>query len=155
MPIPYHTHKFEIEPATNKAVKEGILDNKVVAPSSLDSAAAYFMGYFATVVQGKKADETVAKRDVRALAYKDTVTVNDISTSGDSSENTVLSGTGWVKLSPLGIGDMSAAIYDLFNIMSDTFSMENGVLLNLRLAFWDLLGCISDIDFCGLQELIS
>ncbi|OPB29493.1 alanine-zipper protein [Bartonella sp. WD12.1] len=127
MPIPYHTHKFEIEPATNKEVKEGILDNKVVAPSSLGSAAAYSMGYFATAAQGKKADEAVAKRDVGALAYKDTVTVNDISTSGDPSENTVLSGTGWIKLSPLGIGDMSAAIYDPSNVMSDAFSMENMV----------------------------
>ncbi|AQX30206.1 hypothetical protein [Bartonella schoenbuchensis] len=127
MPIPYHTHKFEIESATNEEVKEGILDNKVVAPSSLGSAAAYSMSDFATAAQGKKADEAVAKRDVGALAYKDTVTVNDINTSGDPSENTVLSGTGWVKLSPLGIGDMSAAIYDPTHVRSDAFSMENMV----------------------------
>ncbi|MEL6088853.1 hypothetical protein [Bartonella schoenbuchensis] len=127
MPIPYHTHKFEIEPATNKEVKEGVLDSKVVAPSSLGSAAAYSMGYFATAAQGKKADEAVAKRDVGTLAYKDTVTVNDINTSGDPSENTVLSGTGWIKLSPLGIGDMSVAIYDPTHVRSDAFSMENMV----------------------------
>ncbi|MGL2349718.1 hypothetical protein ACOWKN_06500, partial [Helicobacter pylori] len=109
MSIPYHTHKFDIEPATNEEVKEGILDNKVVAPSSLGSAAAYSMGYFATAAQGKRADEAVAKRDVGVLAYKDRVTVHDINTSGDPCENTVLSGTGWIKLSPLGIGDMSAS----------------------------------------------
>ncbi|WP_208438700.1 hypothetical protein [Bartonella grahamii] len=125
MPLPYHTHIFKLEPATKKEVKEGVLNSKALAPVSVGSAAAYEVEYFATAAQGKKADDAVAKRDIGALAYKDKVTINDIEVSGEAHENTILSGAGWVKISPLGIGDMKAAIYDPDNVGSNAFSMEN------------------------------
>ncbi|WP_276577685.1 hypothetical protein [Bartonella taylorii] len=125
MPIPYHTHKFTLEPATKEEVKEGVLDDKALAPVSVGSAAAYEVEYFATAAQGKKADDAVAKRDIGALAYKDKVTICDIEASGEARENTILSGAGWVKISPLGIGDMKAATYDPDNVRSNAFSMEN------------------------------
>ncbi|VEJ45295.1 hypothetical protein [Bartonella vinsonii] len=125
MPLPYHTHRFALEPATKKEVKEGILDDKALAPVSVGSAAAYEVEYFATAAQGKKADDAVAKRDIGALAYKDKVTIHDIEANGEAHENTLLSGAGWVKISPLGIGDMKAATYDPDNVRSNAFSMEN------------------------------
>ncbi|WP_375658733.1 hypothetical protein [Bartonella sp. MR30HLJHH] len=125
MPLPYHTHIFKLEPATKKEVKEGVLDSKALAPVSVGSAAAYEVEYFATAAQGKKADDAVAKRDIGALAYKDKVTIHDIEASGEARENTILSGAGWVKISPLGIGDMKAATYDPDNVGSNAFSMEN------------------------------
>ncbi|WP_208437575.1 hypothetical protein [Bartonella taylorii] len=125
MPLPYHTHIFKLEPATKKEVKEGVLDSKALAPVSVGSAAAYEVEYFATAAQGKKADDAVAKRDIGALAYKDKVTIHDIEASGEAHENAILSGAGWVKISPLGIGDMKAAIYDPDNVGSNAFSMEN------------------------------
>ncbi|ACS51287.1 hypothetical protein Bgr_10220 [Bartonella grahamii as4aup] len=125
MPLPYHTHIFKLEPATKKEVKEGVLNSKALAPVSVGSAAAYEVEYFATAAQGKKADDAVAKRDIGALAYKDKVTINDIEVSGEAHENTILSGAGWVKISPLGIGDMKAAIYDPDNVGANAFSMEN------------------------------
>ncbi|WP_208436414.1 hypothetical protein [Bartonella vinsonii] len=125
MPIPYHTHRFELPPATKEEVKEGILDDKALAPISVGSAAAYQVEYFATAAQGKKADDAVAKRDIGALAYKDKVTIHDIEASGEARENAILSGAGWVKISPLGIGDMKAATYDPDNVRSNAFSMEN------------------------------
>ncbi|EJF87317.1 hypothetical protein [Bartonella rattimassiliensis] len=125
MPLPYHTHIFKLEPATKEEVKEGVLDSKVLAPVSVGSAAAYEVEYFASAAQGKKADDAVAKRDIGALAYKDKVTVHDIEASGKAHENTILSGDGWIKISPLGIGDMKAATYDPDNVRSNVFSMEN------------------------------
>ncbi|WP_406604455.1 hypothetical protein [Bartonella gliris] len=125
MPLPYHTHIFKLEPATKKEVKEGVLDSKALAPVSVGSAAAYEVEYFATAAQGKKADDAVAKRDIGALAYKDKVTIHDIEASGNPSADTLLSGAGWVKISPLGIGDMKADIYDPNNVRSNAFSMEN------------------------------
>ncbi|WP_375639364.1 hypothetical protein [Bartonella sp. MF74HXZ] len=125
MPLPYHTHIFKLEPATKKEVKEGVLDSKALAPVSVGSAAAYEVEYFATAAQGKKADDAVAKRDIGALAYKDKVTIHDIKASGEARENAILSGAGWVKISPLGIGDMKAATYDPDNVGSNAFSMEN------------------------------
>ncbi|WP_375652911.1 MULTISPECIES: hypothetical protein [unclassified Bartonella] len=125
MPLPYHTHIFKLEPATKKEVKEGVLDSKALAPVSVGSAAAYEVEYFATAAQGKKADDAVAKRDIGALAYKDKVTINDIEASGEAHENAILSGAGWVKISPLGIGDMKAATYDPDNVGANAFSMEN------------------------------
>ncbi|EJF79426.1 hypothetical protein MCO_00992 [Bartonella sp. DB5-6] len=125
MPLPYHTHIFKLEPATKKEVKEGVLDSKALAPVSVGSAAAYEVEYFATAAQGKKADDAAAKRDIGALAYKDKVTIHDIEASGEAHENAILSGAGWVKISPLGIGDMKAAIYDPDNVGSNAFSMEN------------------------------
>ncbi|WP_273758887.1 hypothetical protein [Bartonella sp. AU55XJBT] len=125
MPLPYHTHIFKLEPATKEEVKEGVLDRKALAPVSVGSAAAYEVEYFATAAQGKKADDAVAKRDIGALAYKDKVTINDIEASGEAHENAILSGAGWVKISPLGIGDMKAATYDPDNVGSNAFSMEN------------------------------
>ncbi|WP_375673141.1 hypothetical protein [Bartonella sp. TS82HLJMH] len=125
MPLPYHTHIFKLEPATKKEVKEGVLDSKALAPVSVGSAAAYEVEYFATAAQGKKADDAVAKRDIGALAYKDKVTIHDIEASGEACENAILSGAGWVKISPLGIGDMKAATYDPDNVGSNAFSMEN------------------------------
>lgn len=67
MPLPYHTHIFKLEPATKEEVKEGVLESKALAPSSVGSAAAYDVGYFATAAQGKKADDAVAKRDIGTL----------------------------------------------------------------------------------------
>ncbi|WP_330167270.1 hypothetical protein [Bartonella grahamii] len=125
MPLPYHTHKFTLEPATKEEVKEGVLDRKVLAPVSVGSAAAYEVEYFATAAQGKKADDAIAKRDIGALAYKDKVTICDIEASGEARENAILSGAGWVKISPLGIGDMKAATYDPDNVGANAFSMEN------------------------------
>ncbi|GAA5105489.1 hypothetical protein [Bartonella jaculi] len=125
MPLPYHTHIFKLEPATKEEVKEGVLDSKALAPVSVGSAAAYGVEYFATAAQGKKADDAVAKRDIGALAYKDKVTICDIEASGEPHENTILSGDGWIKISPLGIGDMSAVTYDPDNVRSNVFSMEN------------------------------
>ncbi|WP_254472890.1 hypothetical protein [Bartonella sp. B1098] len=125
MPLPYHTHIFKLEPATKEEVKEGVLDSKALAPVSVGSAAAYGVEYFATAAQGKKADDAVAKRDIGALAYKDKVTICDIEASGEAHENTILSGDGWIKISPLGIGDMSAVTYDPDNVRSNVFSMEN------------------------------
>ncbi|WP_375651957.1 hypothetical protein [Bartonella sp. LB28NMGDW] len=125
MPLPYHTHIFKLEPATKKEVKEGILNSKALAPVSVGSAAAYQVEYFATAAQGKKADDAVAKRDIGALAYKDKVTIHDIEASGEARENAILSGVGWVKISPLGIGDMKAATYDPDNVGANVFSMEN------------------------------
>ncbi|WP_273759636.1 hypothetical protein [Bartonella sp. ML70XJBT.G] len=125
MPLPYHTHIFKLEPATKEEVKEGVLESKALAPSSVGSAAAYDVGYFASAAQGKKADEALAKRDSGALAYKDKITVNDIRARGEASENTILSGDGWIKISPLGIGDMSMATYDPNNVRANAFSMEN------------------------------
>ncbi|WP_273723913.1 hypothetical protein [Bartonella sp. AU18XJBT] len=125
MPLPYHTHIFKLEPATKEEVKEGVLDSKALAPVSVGSAAAYEVEYFATAAQGKKADDAVAKRDIGALAYKDKVTIHDIEASGEAHENAILSGAGWVKISPLGIGDMKAATYDPDNVGSNAFSMEN------------------------------
>ncbi|WP_375630873.1 MULTISPECIES: hypothetical protein [unclassified Bartonella] len=125
MPLPYHTHIFKLEPATKKEVKEGILNSKALAPVSVGSAAAYQVEYFATAAQGKKADDAVAKRDIGALAYKDKVTIHDIEASGEARENAILSGAGWVKISPLGIGDMKAATYDPDNVGANVFSMEN------------------------------
>ncbi|WP_375665056.1 hypothetical protein [Bartonella sp. CL162QHHD] len=125
MPLPYHTHIFKLEPATKEEVKEGVLDSKALAPVSVGSAAAYEVEYFATAAQGKKADDAIAKRDIGALAYKDKVTICDIEASGEACENTILSGAGWVKISPLGIGDMKAATYDPDNVGANAFSMEN------------------------------
>ncbi|OLL54723.1 hypothetical protein KAE70_00600 [Bartonella henselae] len=125
MPLPYHTHIFKLEPATKEEVKEGVLDSKALAPISVGSAAAYEVEYFATAAQGKKADDAVAKRDIGKLAYKDKITVNDIKASGQAHENTILSGDGWIQISPLGIGDMSAVTYDPDNVRSNVFSMEN------------------------------
>ncbi|WP_455480470.1 hypothetical protein V3564_04875 [Bartonella sp. B12(2025)] len=125
MPLLHHTHKLMIEPATKEEVKEGILDDKVLAPTSVGSAAAYQVEYFASAAQGKKADEAVAKRDIGALAYKDKATIYDIEAKGDPSKNTVLSGVGWVNPSSLGVGDMNAAAYDPDNVKSNAFSMEN------------------------------
>ncbi|WP_375610782.1 MULTISPECIES: hypothetical protein [unclassified Bartonella] len=125
MPLPYHTHIFKLEPATKEEVKEGVLDSKALAPVSVGSAAAYEVEYFATAAQGKKADDAIAKRDIGALAYKDKVTINDIEASGEAHENAILSGAGWVKISPLGIGDMKAATYDPDNVGANAFSMEN------------------------------
>ncbi|WP_375646538.1 hypothetical protein [Bartonella sp. TT29SHDZB] len=125
MPLPYHTHIFKLEPATKKEVKEGVLNSKALAPISVGSAAAYEVEYFATAAQGKKADDAVAKRDIGALAYKNKVTICDIEASGEARENAILSGAGWVKISPLGIGDMKAATYDPDNVGANVFSMEN------------------------------
>ncbi|WP_375612618.1 alanine-zipper protein [Bartonella sp. AA9NXGY] len=125
MPLPYHTHIFKLEPATKEEVKEGVLDSKALAPVSVGSAAAYEVEYFATAAQGKKADDAIAKRDIGALAYKNKVTICDIEASGEAHENAILSGAGWVKISPLGIGDMKAATYDPDNVGANTFSMEN------------------------------
>ncbi|WP_375692860.1 hypothetical protein [Bartonella sp. AP213QHHD] len=125
MPLPYHTHIFKLEPATKEEVKEGVLDSKALAPVSVGSAAAYEVEYFATAAQGKKADDAIAKRDIGALAYKDKVTICDIEASGEAHENAILSGAGWVKISPLGIGDMKAATYDPDNVGANAFSMEN------------------------------
>ncbi|WP_375614742.1 alanine-zipper protein [Bartonella sp. AC535YNZD] len=125
MPLPYHTHIFKLEPATKKEVKEGVLNSKALAPVSVGSAAAYEVEYFATAAQGKKADDAVAKRDIGALAYKNKVTIHDIEASGEAHENAILSGAGWVKISPLGIGDMKAATYDPDNVGANAFSMEN------------------------------
>ncbi|WP_375707465.1 alanine-zipper protein [Bartonella sp. AA1HLJMS] len=125
MPLPYHTHIFKLEPATKKEVKEGVLNSKALAPISVGSAAAYEVEYFATAAQGKKADDAVAKRDIGALAYKNKVTICDIEASGEAHENAILSGAGWVKISPLGIGDMKAATYDPDNVGANAFSMEN------------------------------
>ncbi|EJF82153.1 hypothetical protein [Bartonella doshiae] len=125
MPLPYHTHIFKLEPATKEEVKEGVLDSKALAPVSVGSAAAYEVEYFASAAQGKKADDAVAKRDIGALAYKNKVTIHDIEASGEACENTILSGAGWVKISPLGIGDMKAATYDPDNVGANAFSMEN------------------------------
>ncbi|WP_375675144.1 alanine-zipper protein [Bartonella sp. AP9QHHD] len=125
MPLPYHTHIFKLEPATKKEVKEGVLNSKALAPISVGSAAAYEVEYFATAAQGKKADDAVAKRDIGALAYKNKVTICDIEASGEARENAILSGAGWVKISPLGIGDMKAATYDPDNVGANAFSMEN------------------------------
>lgn len=125
MPLPYHTHIFKLEPATKEEVKEGVLESKALAPSSVGSAAAYDVGYFATAAQGKKADDAVAKRDIGTLAYKDKVTIGDIKAKGVASENTILSGDGWIKISPLGIGDMKVATYDPDNVGANAFSMEN------------------------------
>ncbi|WP_185913472.1 hypothetical protein [Bartonella massiliensis] len=125
MPLSYHTHTFKLEPATKEEVKEGILDDIVLAPISVGSAAAYQVEYFATAAQGKKADDAVAKRDIGTLAYKDKITVNDIEVSGEARENTILSGDGWIKISPLGIGDMKTSTYDPNHVKADAFSMEN------------------------------
>ncbi|WP_375694067.1 hypothetical protein [Bartonella sp. AD24XZML] len=125
MPLPYHTHIFKLEPATKEEVKEGVLDSKALAPVSVGSAAAYEVEYFASAAQGKKADDAVAKRDIGALAYKNKVTIHDIEASGEARENAILSGAGWVKISPLGIGDMKAATYDPDNVGANAFSMEN------------------------------
>ncbi|WP_208431471.1 hypothetical protein [Bartonella doshiae] len=125
MPLPYHTHIFKLEPATKEEVKEGVLNSKALAPVSVGSAAAYEVEYFASAAQGKKADDAVAKRDIGALAYKDKVTIHDIEASGEAHENAILSGAGWVKISPLGIGDMKAATYDPDNVGANAFSMEN------------------------------
>ncbi|WP_375613696.1 MULTISPECIES: alanine-zipper protein [unclassified Bartonella] len=125
MPLPYHTHIFKLEPATKEEVKEGVLDSKALAPVSVGSAAAYEVEYFATAAQGKKADDAIAKRDIGALAYKNKVTIHDIEASGEAHENAILSGAGWVKISPLGIGDMKAATYDPDNVGTNAFSMEN------------------------------
>ncbi|WP_375627866.1 MULTISPECIES: hypothetical protein [unclassified Bartonella] len=125
MPLPYHTHIFKLEPATKEEVKEGVLDSKALAPVSVGSAAAYEVEYFATAAQGKKADDAIAKRDIGALAYKNKVTIHDIEASGEAHENAILSGAGWVKISPLGIGDMKAATYDPDNVGANAFSMEN------------------------------
>ncbi|WP_375650410.1 alanine-zipper protein [Bartonella sp. AA78NXGY] len=125
MPLPYHTHIFKLEPATKEEVKEGVLDSKALAPVSVGSAAAYEVEYFATAAQGKKADDAIAKRDIGALAYKNKVTICDIEAGGEAHENAILSGAGWVKISPLGIGDMKAATYDPDNVGANTFSMEN------------------------------
>ncbi|WP_074380632.1 hypothetical protein [Bartonella doshiae] len=125
MPLPYHTHIFKLEPATKEEVKEGVLNSKALAPVSVGSAAAYEVEYFASAAQGKKADDAVAKRDIGALAYKNKVTIHDIEASGEACENTILSGAGWVKISPLGIGDMKAATYDPDNVGANAFSMEN------------------------------
>lgn len=125
MPLPYHTHIFKLEPATKEEVKEGVLDSKALAPVSVGSAAAYGVEYFATAAQGKKADDAVAKRDIGALAYKDKITIGDLEASGEARENTILSGGGWIQISPLGIGDMSMATYDPDNVRANAFSMEN------------------------------
>ncbi|WP_281282244.1 hypothetical protein [Bartonella saheliensis] len=125
MPLPYHTHIFKLEPATKEEVKEGVLDSKALAPVSVGSAAAYGVEYFATAAQGKKADDAVAKRDIGALAYKDKVTIGDLDAGGEAHENTILSGSGWIKISPLGIGDMNMATYDPDNVRANAFSMEN------------------------------
>ncbi|WP_019218671.1 hypothetical protein [Bartonella florencae] len=125
MPLPYHTHIFKLEPATKEEVKEGVLDSKALAPVSVGSAAAYKVEYFATAAQGKKADDAVAKRDIGTLAYKDKVTIYDIEASGEACENAILSGSGWIQISPLGIGDMKATTYDPDDVRANAFSMEN------------------------------
>ncbi|WP_176692429.1 hypothetical protein [Bartonella schoenbuchensis] len=59
-----------------------------------------------------------------AFSYKDAVTVNDINTSEYPNENTEFYRTGWIKLLSLRTSDISAAVYDLSNMRSDAFSME-------------------------------
>lgn len=59
MAVPYHTHTFEIPSATKSEVEAGIRDDVAATPSSLGSAAAKDVSYFATASQGGKADAAV------------------------------------------------------------------------------------------------
>ncbi|WP_421565561.1 hypothetical protein [Ochrobactrum sp. EDr1-4] len=59
MAVPYHTHSFEIPSATKAEVEAGVRNDVAATPSSLGSASAKDVAYFATAEQGGKANTAV------------------------------------------------------------------------------------------------
>ena len=123
MAVPYHTHTFEIPTATKQDMAARAANDKAVTPSVLGTAATADISQFATAEQGKKADSAVQPQNLKNLAYKDKITVNEINTNGAPSNTTFLSGNGWQNLT--GGGDMTVAIYDPQNKRTDAFDMAN------------------------------
>lgn len=123
MAVPYHTHTFEIPTATKQDMAARAANDKAVTPSVLGTAATADISQFATAEQGKKADSAVQPQNLKNLAYKDKITVNEINTNGAPSNTTFLSGNGWQNLT--GGGDMTVAIYDPQNKRTDAFNMAN------------------------------
>lgn len=123
MAVPYHTHTFEIPTATKQDMAARAANDKAVTPSVLGTAATADISQFATAEQGKKADSAVQPQNLKNLAYKDKITVDEINTNGAPSNTTFLSGSGWQNLT--GGGDMTVAIYDPQNKRTDAFDMAN------------------------------
>ncbi|WP_297323346.1 phage tail protein [uncultured Bartonella sp.] len=123
MAVPYHTHTFEIPIATKQDMAARAANDKVVTPSVLGTAATADVSQFATAGQGKKADSAVQPESLKSLAYKDKITVDEISTNGVPSSTTFLSGDGWQNLT--GGGDMLASLYDPSQKQGDAFDMAN------------------------------
>lgn len=63
----------------------------------------------------------MSDKPLKALAYKDKVSLSDISASGNRNGDTFLSGDGTFKSPPSG---MDAAIYDPNGIKEDVYSLE-------------------------------
>lgn len=123
MAVPYHTHTFEIPTATKQDMAARAATDKAVTPSVLGTAATADISQFATAGQGKKADSAVQPQSLNSLAYKDKITVDEISTNGVPSSTTFLSGDGWQNLT--GGGDMLASLYDPSQKQGDAFDMAN------------------------------
>lgn len=59
MAVPYHTHSFEIPSATKDEVEAGVRADVAATPASLGSAASKDISYFATSIEGGKANTAV------------------------------------------------------------------------------------------------
>lgn len=122
--IPYHTHTFTLSTATKSDVSAGVSDTLVVVPTSLGSAATVDITYFATSVQGARADTAVQPDQLGALAKKDKVAVDDIDAQGDKTDTSFLNAKGkWLNIA--AGGDMLREVYDPTGKSSDAFSMGN------------------------------
>ena len=62
--------------------------------------------------------------DLKALAFKETIRIQDIEATGDRNSQTFLAGDGTFRL-PAGGGDMLKSIYDPEDVSADAFSMGN------------------------------
>lgn len=83
MPVPYHTHNFELPFATKQDVVAGVATDKIVVPATLGSAAVENVAAFATAAQGERADlATTSKRKI--------ITNNGLEGGGDLSEDRII-----------------------------------------------------------------
>jgi len=130
MAVPHHTHQFELPVATRADMAVGIATDKIVVPANLGSAALEDISAFATSTQGARADGAALIADLGLLAYKDTITVEDIEADGVRDGDHILYGDGQWRLPPVGggssvQGNMHKSVYDPAGIEADIFNMDH------------------------------
>lgn len=152
MAVAFHTHTFEIPTASKTETAEATISNKALVPSSVGTAAAKDVEFFADAAQGEKADLALPAKELPITATRNGMEALEFPAGVNSLET-----RGYAAMGDGGGAQYVRAASEpahSFKVRSLDRFLPNGAVDLVNGGWWEIANYSADVLFAGASPAL-